>query len=76
MTFHDMARSTGITEWPTPRWLVDQLAAEFGPFDLDPAATEANAKAVDYITAEVDGHRSRRAGGVPGACPRRDRLVA
>lgn len=32
-------------EWPTPQWLVDQLAAEFGPFDLDPAATPGNAKA-------------------------------
>jgi len=63
MTYHDMAASTGspgayrngITEWSTPQWLVDQLAAEFGPFDLDPAATAENAKAPAYITVDGDG---------------------
>ena len=42
-------------EWPTPQWLVDQLAAEFGPFDLDPAATAGNAKAPAFFTADDDG---------------------
>lgn len=42
-------------EWPTPRWLVDQLAAEFGPFDLDPAATAGNAKAPMFYTAADNG---------------------
>jgi site-specific DNA-methyltransferase (adenine-specific) len=55
MSYHDMARSTGITEWPTPQWLAGQLAAEFGPFDLDPAATAENAKAPRFYTAAVDG---------------------
>jgi phage N-6-adenine-methyltransferase len=65
MSFHDMAASTGspgayrngITEWPTPQWLVDQLAAEFAPggFDLDPAADASIAKAPRYFTAVDDG---------------------
>jgi site-specific DNA-methyltransferase (adenine-specific) len=42
-------------EWPTPRWLVDQLAAEFGPFDTDPAATRSNAKAPIFYTIDDDG---------------------
>jgi site-specific DNA-methyltransferase (adenine-specific) len=47
----------GTTEWPTPQWLVDQLAEEFAPggFDLDPAAAPGNAKAPRYFTATVDG---------------------
>jgi phage N-6-adenine-methyltransferase len=61
MSFHDVASSTGgkggkgSQEWPTPQWLVDQLAAEFGPFDLDPAATPENAKAPAYFTAVDNG---------------------
>jgi phage N-6-adenine-methyltransferase len=65
MSFHDMAAATGspgayrngITEWPTPQWLVDQLAAEFAPggFDLDPAADASIAKAPRYFTAVDDG---------------------
>jgi phage N-6-adenine-methyltransferase len=43
------------SEWPTPQWLVDQLAEEFGPFDLDPAATVDNAKAPTYFTVLEDG---------------------
>lgn len=50
-----MARSTGITEWPTPQWLVDELAAEFGPFGMDPAATAGNAKAPVFFTVGDDG---------------------
>ncbi len=38
-----------------PRWLVDQLATEFGPFDPDPAATAGNAKAPAFYTAADDG---------------------
>jgi phage N-6-adenine-methyltransferase len=47
--------SSATPEWPTPQWLVDQLAAEFGPFDLDPAATAENAKAPLYYTVVDDG---------------------
>ncbi len=42
-------------EWPTPQWLVDTLAAEFGPFDLDPAASPDNAKAPVFFTRTDDG---------------------
>jgi phage N-6-adenine-methyltransferase len=49
------AYRNGITEWPTPQWLVDQLAKEFGPFDLDPASTTENAKAPAYYTPANDG---------------------
>jgi phage N-6-adenine-methyltransferase len=64
-TYHEVAASTGspgsyphgTTEWPTPQWLVDQLAEEFAPggFDLDPAATAENAKSTRFFTAAVDG---------------------
>jgi DNA N-6-adenine-methyltransferase Dam len=65
MSYHAMASSTGspgsypngTTEWPTPQWPVDQLAEEFAPggFDLDPAATPGNAKALGLFTADDDG---------------------
>ena len=53
--FIDAANSSATPEWPTPPWLAAQLAAEFGPWDLDPAATAANAKAALYYTVEDDG---------------------
>ena len=50
-----VATSSASPEWPTPRWLVDQLAAEFGPFDTDPAANADNAKAPLFYTQDDDG---------------------
>ena len=44
-------------EWETPRGLFERLAAEFGPFDLDAAATAENALCDRYITGEQDGLR-------------------
>jgi phage N-6-adenine-methyltransferase len=55
MSYMETATSSASPEWPTPRWLVDQLAAEFGPFDTDPAATRSNAKAPLFYTQEDDG---------------------
>jgi phage N-6-adenine-methyltransferase len=55
MTFHDVASSSATSEWPTPQWLADQLAAEFGPFHLDPCATRDNAKAPVFFTKQMDG---------------------
>ena len=55
MNYFDTATSLATPEWPTPQWLADQLAAEFGPFDTDPAATAENAKAPAYYTAADDG---------------------
>jgi phage N-6-adenine-methyltransferase len=42
-------------DWATPGWLVSGLSALFGPFDLDPAATPASAKAPVFFTREDDG---------------------
>ena len=47
--------SRASDEWPTPQWLVDQYAAEFGPFDTDPAATAQSAQAPVFYTLEDDG---------------------
>ncbi len=55
MSYMEVAASSASPEWPTPQWLTDQLAAEFGPFDLDPAANAANAKAPLFYTQEDDG---------------------
>lgn len=50
--------SSNTDQWSTPRWLVDACDAEWGPFDLDPAADEKNAKAPRFYTATEDGlHR-------------------
>ena len=53
--YMEIASSSASPEWPTPQWLVDQLAAEFGPFDLDPAATAENAKTLLFYTEDDDG---------------------
>lgn len=48
--------SSSSAEWATPAEVFDKLAAEFGPFDLDVAASPANTKvAANFYTAEVDG---------------------
>lgn len=50
-----VANSSASDNWPTPPEIVKQAAAEFGPFDLDPAASAENAKAPLFYTAEDDG---------------------
>jgi len=42
-------------DWATPPELVAALAADFGPFDLDPCATAASAKAPRFFTLKDDG---------------------
>jgi hypothetical protein len=49
------AHSSASDEWSTPWAIVDQLADEFGAFDLDPAATPANHKASLFYTEARDG---------------------
>lgn len=49
----DVHFSSASNEWQTPRWLFDQLNAEFG-FELDAAATAENALCPRYYTAEMD----------------------
>lgn len=53
-TYLSAATSSASDEWFTPPWLVAQLAAEFGPFDLDPAAGAAFCAPVFY-TIDDDG---------------------
>jgi phage N-6-adenine-methyltransferase len=47
--------SSRTPEWSTPPELFAELAAVFGPFDLDPCATPENAKCARYFTAADDG---------------------
>jgi len=47
--------SSASDDWATPQWLFDQLSAEFGPFELDPACDEQNAKCPIGLTREHDG---------------------
>lgn len=55
MKAHDQAAvfSTGNEEWTTPRWLFDQLDAEFH-FTLDAAATDDNHLCREYFTKTHD----------------------
>ena len=50
----EVGHSSASDDWPTPQWIVDQAAREFGPFSLDPASTRDNAKAPYHL---VDGLR-------------------
>ena len=61
---HDLLTSSASSEHPTPQWLVDQLAREFGTFDLDPCATAANAKAPRFYTRDQDGLSQPREGRI------------
>lgn len=42
-------------EWRTPQALFDEIAAVYGPFDVDVAARADNAKAPVYYTKEDNG---------------------
>lgn len=42
-------------DWETPQQLFDQFTQEFGPFDLDPCASEQNAKCPRFFTEADDG---------------------
>lgn len=50
----DACFSSRETEWSTPQHLFDQLNAEFGPFDLDAAASEYNHKCLAYYDKNTD----------------------
>jgi phage N-6-adenine-methyltransferase len=47
--------SSRSDNWTTPRDKFDELACEFGGFDLDPCASPENATCGRYFTAEQDG---------------------
>jgi site-specific DNA-methyltransferase (adenine-specific) len=55
VSYLQVVTSSASDEWSTPQWLVDQCAAEFGPFDLDAAATGATAQAPVFYTIDDDG---------------------
>ena len=55
MGYLETVTSSASDEWPTPQWLVGQYAAEFGPFDTDPAATAQSAQASAFYTIDDDG---------------------
>lgn len=44
-------------EWETPPEVFAKIAAEFGPFDLDPCCRVETAKAPRYFTLDTDGLR-------------------
>lgn len=51
----DVHFSSESNEWETPEKLFDQLNKLYGPFDLDPCATNKNFKCDKYYTKEDDG---------------------
>ena len=44
-----------MTDWETPRGLFEAVAASYGPFTVDVAATPANAKAPRFYSPAEDG---------------------
>jgi site-specific DNA-methyltransferase (adenine-specific) len=54
----------GGDEWETPKWVFDEWSAREGPFDLDPAATPANAKCPKYFTKKEHGLKRKWKGKV------------
>lgn len=51
----DVHFSSASSEWATPPDFFAKILAEFGPFDLDPAADASNAKAPRFYTRADDG---------------------
>jgi phage N-6-adenine-methyltransferase len=47
--------SSTTDDWATPQHFFDQVAARFGPFDIDVCASAGNAKAPKFYTREQDG---------------------
>lgn len=51
-------------DWCTPDWLFAELSHLFGPFDLDAAASDENARCRRYFTKATDGLSQEWAGRV------------
>lgn len=47
--------SSKTGQWATPCEFFEKLDWRFGPFDLDPCASEGNAKCANFFTEEDDG---------------------
>lgn len=52
---HDRPAYWTSDEWSTPARLVREIAALYGPFDLDPCCRPETAKAPRFFTRDVDG---------------------
>ena len=52
---NDIHFSHESDEWATPQKTFNQLAAEFGPFDLDVSATAENTKCVSFYDIAANG---------------------
>jgi phage N-6-adenine-methyltransferase len=64
-TFYtSIALSSRSDDWPTPQAFYDELAREFGGFDLDPCASADNAKCPRFFTPANDGLTQEWAGRV------------
>jgi len=48
---------SGCTEWETPQKLFDKLNEMYGPFNLDPCASDENHKCNRYFTEKENGLR-------------------
>jgi phage N-6-adenine-methyltransferase len=60
----DITCESGSEEWGTPEDFFKAIAWVWGPFDLDPCCTPANAKAKRYFTKEADGLKQQWFGRV------------
>ncbi|QHJ77211.1 MAG: hypothetical protein [Bacteriophage sp.] len=49
------AFSSNRDDWETPEDLFEQIEHLYGPFTLDPASSDKNAKTVKHFTIEDDG---------------------
>ena len=47
--------SSKSKDWETPQDFYEKLNEEFGPFTLDPCASEETAKCENYFTMQNDG---------------------
>lgn len=55
MALPDYIASSKTPEWATPQAFYDELNKEFGPFTLDPCATQENAKCARFFTKTENG---------------------
>lgn len=62
--FLSLQTNSGEVDFRTPMTIFDSLAHEYGPFDLDAAASEVNTLCGEYYDIESDGLRSPWAGKV------------
>jgi site-specific DNA-methyltransferase (adenine-specific) len=72
---NDALLSSSTDEWATPAAIVEDLAARFGAFTLDPCATPWTAKALRYFTRDDDGLTQSWAGSTVFMNPPYGRVI-